>query len=178
MREAVHSLPVQVVALAAAPQRLVPMPGHLIAEGVHRVAVAGHRVVVVVPAQDAGEPVSLLRDGLMRAPPRLGLDRTQLCSHPLRVGDALDQEASVRRLRADVREAEESERFRLAQAAPLAVASSEPPELDQPRLLRCQLQTEPREPATKVVKEPLRIVLMLEADDVVVGLCRVASYAE
>jgi hypothetical protein len=63
LREAVHSLPVQAGALAAAPQRLVPVPGHLIAEGVHRLAVAGHRVVVVVPAKDAGEPVSLLGMG-------------------------------------------------------------------------------------------------------------------
>ena len=38
----------------------------------------------------------------------------------------------------------------------------EPPELDQPRLVRMQLQPELREPLTKLGEEPLRIVLMLE----------------
>jgi hypothetical protein len=53
-----------------------------------------------------------------------------------------------------------------------------PSELDQPRLLRCQLQRELREPLAKVCEEPLRVFTVLEARDVVVGLCRVPSYAE
>jgi hypothetical protein len=42
-----------------------------------------------------------------------------------------------------------------------------PPELDQPRLVRMQLQPEPRQPLAKIGPEPLRILLVLEPDRVV-----------
>src|SRR6266704_6245722 len=51
--QAVNALPVQAGALAAAPQRLVPVPCHLGAERRHRLAVAGHGVVGAVPSHHA-----------------------------------------------------------------------------------------------------------------------------
>ena len=68
--------------LAAAPQRLAPVPGHLVAEGLDRLAVAGHRVVGHVPAHHAGQPSALLRDGLVQAPPELVFNLLQLRPHP------------------------------------------------------------------------------------------------
>ena len=49
-----------------------------------------------------------------------------------------------------MREPEKLERLRLAEAMRLAVTGSVAPELDQPRLLDIQLQTEPREPVAKL----------------------------
>ena len=44
----------------------------------------------------------------------------------------------------------------------LSVLGSEPPKLDQPRLLVRQLQVELREPLAKIGEEPLGVVTMLE----------------
>jgi hypothetical protein len=51
-------------------------------------------------------------------------------------------------------------------------------ELDEPRLVGMQLQVELRKSLTKIDKEPLRIRLILEPGDKVVGLCRGPDYAE
>ena len=62
-----------------------------------------------------------------------------------------------------------SERLRFALSPRGPVPGSVPPELDQSRLVRVQLQPEPREPLVKVAQEPLRILLVLEPDGDVVG---------
>ncbi len=67
-------------------------------------------------------------------------------------------------------EAEEVERLGLGLSARASVLGREASELDQPRLLGRQLQAEPREPVAKIGQEPLRIALVLEPDDVVVGV--------
>src|SRR5579862_9743269 len=103
-------------------------------------------------------------------PPLLDLafQRSELGAHPFGVGDPLELEASFLGLRADVREAEELERLRLADSSPLAVRGGGPPELDQPRLVGVQLQSELREPAAKVGPEPLGVLPMLESHHQVV----------
>src|SRR6266852_714214 len=121
IRQAVHALPVQAGALAAAPQRLVPVPCHLGAERRHRLAVAGHGVVSAVPSHHAAQPPPLLRDRLMHALPQLVLDLCQLRPHPFRDRDTPHPEAPVPHLRANVREAEEVERLRFPGAPLLPV---------------------------------------------------------
>src|SRR6266542_5274856 len=105
----------------------------------------------------------------MPASHQLGLDLAQLRLQPLRLGDALELKASVAGLPADVREAQEPERLRLAESPLLSSLGGEPAELDQARLLGGQLQVELRKPAAKLGEEPLGVITMLEADDVVVG---------
>ena len=61
------------------------------------------------------------------------------------------------------------ERLRLGDPAALSVSGGEPSELDQPRLLRMQLQTELREPLAEIGKEPLSVLAMLKARHVVIG---------
>jgi hypothetical protein len=51
-------------------------------------------------------------------------------------------------------------------------------ELDQPRLLGVQLQAELRESFAQLSPQPLRVFPVLETHHEVIGLCRVASYAE
>lgn len=64
--------------LVAALQRPVPAPGHLDAEGMHGVIVAGHGVIPLVPGYHAGQPFPLLRDGLVPASHDLVFDHLQL----------------------------------------------------------------------------------------------------
>jgi hypothetical protein len=61
-----------------------------------------------------------------------------------------------------MREAQEIERLRLAQAAACPVPGGVPPELDQPRLARVQFQPELREPAAQLVQEPVSVLPVLE----------------
>ena len=92
-----------------------PVPHCLGTERVERPLIARHAVVVGAPAKDAGEPASLLRHGPVAAAQQLAPEGAQLHPRPLRVGDALQHEASVSRRRADMREAKEVERLRLAE---------------------------------------------------------------
>src|ERR1019366_305351 len=118
-------------------------------ERAERLAVVGHGVVVLVPGQNAGEPASLFGDRVMHPTPHLGLDRVQLGAHLLLARDPLEPKPPAPVLPADVREAQEIERLRLGDPTAESVSGGEPSELDQPRLLRMQLQPELREPAAK-----------------------------
>src|SRR6266508_1622064 len=67
IRVAAHLLPVHAVSLAAAPQRPVPVPRELVAEGRHLVDVARDRVVGEVASHHRPEPASLCLDGPVAA---------------------------------------------------------------------------------------------------------------
>src|SRR5690349_16240454 len=73
------------------------------------------------------------------------------------------------RLPADMREPKELKRLRLAEPTRRAIPASMPPELDQPRLLSVQLQTEFREPVAKVSPEPFSVFPMLKSHHEVIG---------
>src|ERR1700686_5085593 len=76
--EAPHPLPGQPAALTATPKRFEPVLDDPFAEGAERLDVVGHRVVVVVPLQDAGEPATLLWNGLVHTPRHLALTASSL----------------------------------------------------------------------------------------------------
>src|SRR2546421_1107281 len=92
------------------------MPGRLVAESLHRVDVAGHGVISLVPTHHSRQPPPLLRNGLMPTTHELVLDLAQLRPHPLRDGDTPQPEPPVPRLPADMRKAQEVERLRLTLA--------------------------------------------------------------
>src|SRR5918995_6727245 len=106
----------------------------------------------------------------MPASHELGLNPAQLRTQPLLARDPLKLEPPVPRLRADVREPEKLERFRLRESARLSALSGEPPKLDQPRLALVQPQIELREPLAKTSPEPLGVPTMLESHHEVVRI--------
>jgi len=75
-------------------------------KGTERLTVAGHRVIVVVPLQDPGEPAPLFGDRVMHPSPQLGLDRVQLRAHLLLARDPFEHEPPAPVLRTDMRKAE------------------------------------------------------------------------
>src|SRR6185295_13800843 len=99
----------------------------------------------------------LLGDGLMPTSAELGLHLAQLPPHPPSHRPPSKQETSGPRLRANVREAEEVERFRLAETMPGAVRSGGAPELEQTGLVGVQLQGELCESLAKLLEEPLGV---------------------
>src|SRR5918994_6843573 len=116
-----HTLPGHVSLLAAPAESTLPKTGDLMVEGFEGIEVQGHSVVVDVPADDRGQPSPHLRDGIMPALPKLAVDLLQLRPQPLPHGQPQHNEASLPRLPADVREAEEVERLGLAPSVPLPV---------------------------------------------------------
>src|ERR1019366_3840553 len=102
----VHPRPGQIPALlATAPQRVEPVPGHLVTESRYPLAAAGHGAVRPVSAQHAGQPAALHRDGLMPASPGLGFHLGKPGPHPFRDRDPPHPEPPAPRPRADMREA-------------------------------------------------------------------------
>src|SRR5262249_58811336 len=97
------------------------------------------------------------------------LDLFQLGLHPFRVGLPPYPEPPVLRPRTDVREAQKRERLRLAQAPTCPALSRVPAELNQPGLVRVQLQTVLRQPLAKLDQEPLGFVPAFKPDNEVVG---------
>src|SRR5487761_1623974 len=163
-----EALPGHPTALASAPQRLPPVPSHLIAKGRHRVDAAWHRVVGEMSSHHACQPSPLLGDGPVPASPKLGFHLLQLRPQPPFDGDAPEPESPVPRLPADVGEAQEIERLRLCKAPLSPVRRRKAAELDKAGLVRVQLQAELRKPLTKIIEEPFRITEVLEPDHEVV----------
>ena len=60
------SCPREPVFLAAALERVVPVPGYLVPEETHRLVITVHRVIALVPGDHAGKPSSLLGDGKLQ----------------------------------------------------------------------------------------------------------------
>ena len=71
-----------------------------------------------------------------------------------------------------MREPQEYEGFWLSLATPLPVSEGKPPELDQPRLVRMQFQTELHQPFLKITQESLGVSPVLKAQHNVIGITR------
>src|SRR5204862_1995789 len=98
----------------------------------------------------------------------LVIDLVKLGPHPFLDRDALQPELSAPALSADVREAQEVERVRLAEPTLRPIRGGEPPELDKARLVGIQLQGELREALAEVPQELLSVTQMLEPDHEVI----------
>ncbi len=170
LRVATHPLPVEAVSLAAAPERPVPEPHDLGSEGLYLVDVAGHRVVGEMTSHHAREPASLCFEGPMASSHQQGSDLAQLRRHSLRDRLSQDQEAPVLGRRAVVREAQELERLRPAEAPLLALLGGEPPEADQARLLGIESQAKLGQALRQVSPEPLRVRAMLKPQHDIIGV--------
>jgi len=67
-------------------------------------------------------------------------------------------------------EPQEYEGFRFSLAAPFSISEGKPSELDQPRLVRMQFQTELHQPFLEITQKPLGVRPILKAQHNVVGI--------
>src|SRR3954452_21487773 len=158
-------LPRRSVLLTAAPERTPPQADDMEPEGSECLDVGRHRVVGEVAGDDLLQPVPLFRDRLVQSPPHLLLDLLELCRHAVAAGFPMDPEVAPSRGAADEGETQESEGFRLAEAAPLAVAGRLTAQLHRPGPLRMARAREFLKPVTHHVEEPTGVGLVLKADD-------------
>ena len=122
-----------------------------------------------MPTHYARQPSSLFRDREVRATPEFGFHLSELRPHPSPHRLALEQEPSLPRSPANMRETEEVERLRLSKLPPAPISVRMPTELNQTGLVSVKLEMEPRETLAERLLEPLGIATMLEADHDVVG---------
>ena len=122
-------------------------------------------------AHHASEPAAGGNDLIVQSPAEHFPDRPEPRPHPLADWLAPEDEAgAVASGATEVGEPEEVERLRLAETTSSACRDRTLAELDQPRLLRVQAEPEAGEPLLEIGKEPLRILPVLEADDLVIGI--------
>jgi len=165
---ALHPAPRQVVLLAAATQGPPPQPSHCLAESTERRAVHRDPVVPDMAPNDSPEIGALLRDGKMQAVPQLRFHFLELGLPPRTHRLPQHREATRPRLRAAMREAEETEGLGLPVAPPSPGLVGEPAKLEEARLVRVQLQAESIEPVAQLSPELHGVLPMLESDDEVV----------
>ena len=94
----------------------------------------------------ASQPFALFRDGLVPTLPELVFDLPQLRPHSLRDRDPPQPEPSMLGLPTEMREPKEIERLRLPETTSRSAPGGMPSELDQPGLVRVQLQPKLRKP--------------------------------
>jgi hypothetical protein len=102
---------------------------------------------------------------------KLDLNGFELRGHPLCRRDSPDSKSSATpEVPAMMREPQEYEGFRFSLATPFSVSEGKPPELDQPRLVRMQFQTELHQPFLKITQESFGVSPVLKAQHNVIGI--------
>jgi hypothetical protein len=122
-----------------------------------------------VTLHHASQPFALFRDGLVPTLPELVFDLPQLRPHSLRDRDPPQPEPSMLGLPTEMSEPKEIERLRLPETTSRSAPGGMPSELDQPGLVRVQLQPKLRKPLTKVGPEPPRVLLVLETHSEIIS---------
>jgi hypothetical protein len=93
-------------------------------------------MVLVVTQHNRSKPRTDFGRTVMLPALKFSLDSFQLRDHPLLSRDPPDGECSRGELPTEMGETKKGEGFWLSLVTLLAVSSGEPPELDQPRLIR------------------------------------------
>jgi hypothetical protein len=128
------------------------------------VGVSRYRMVVEVALHDRSEPFAGERNRIVQAVTKLLLEFQQFGSHPLPDGLTLYGKVSVPVLPADMREAQEIKRFRLAFPSSFPVLLGKPPELDPARLVWVKFQPEPPQPFPKCLQKSFRVGPLLKSE--------------
>src|SRR2546422_696128 len=164
-----HAVPRQVLPLTATAQNRPPKVPHGLAERAERRTIHGYTVVAGVAQDDRAQVGTLLRDGRVQALPQFGVHRPQLGLPPLAHRLSQHRGPAFPRLPAAMREAQkvEGSRFPLATLSPISFRIAT--ELDDPRFVVMQSQSELRQTLAQLREKLLRLPTILKAHDEVVG---------
>src|SRR6266851_1146327 len=141
--EAPHAVPKDASVLAASRQRAMPEPSHLEPKDPQRVLVQGHSVVPDVSTHHRLQPFALVGDGFVHASLKFGFHLVQLRLQSLAYRLPQHRKPPIAPLlHADVRKAQEVERFRFPFPTPLPLVDRIRTELQKSRFLGMQFQVE------------------------------------
>src|ERR1700726_1312103 len=138
VREPVDPVPSRAVLLAAPRERAPPEHHDMVPKRCRGVKVFGPRVIGKEPCPHLPQPLSLARDRIVHPAPELLLDLPHLGPLTVASGPPKEQEPAAPRPAADMGEAKEVERFRLAKPRPFPLLRRPAAELDQTGLVRMQ----------------------------------------
>src|SRR5262245_56111320 len=137
VKDRCRSIPRQRPLLAAATENPVPQSTQTPTKDTELIQISRDRVVSVVTDDNLLDPCTDLGNRFVHPVTQLRINCTQLRDHPLphRL-PSNDERAVAPPLPAVVREAQEGERFGFSLSTLLSILDCEPPELDQPCLVR------------------------------------------
>jgi len=168
LSQSAHSGPIGPALLSPASECPAPESYHPITKYTESAQVSWDRVVVEVTLYDRLEPFPRLRRRIVHTRSQLLLDFLQLGCHALGDRFALEGEFLILSLPADMREAQEAERFGLAFSSLLPVEFSKSSELDPARLIWMQFQSKVLQPFREMFPEAVCVGLILKPQDDVV----------
>ena len=167
--QAVHASPGD-VALTTTAQGVSPHPGHFTFELHEAWPVSRNTKVAAMPSHHGFEVFPLLHDGLVHAGSHFQLERLKFAPQSLGTGLAQYLELALFGFAAAMREAQEVKGLRFALSSAADVASGVAPELDQPRLVWMQRQTEGLQALGYCSLKRLRVANELKACNPVIGV--------
>ena len=168
--EAIETRPVEPVTLAPAQQGMPPCAANLGAEAIQSQQVRWDCMVLEVAIQDPLKPRTNNRYRFVPPLVELLADRGQSCTHTLLGRQPHDLELSFSVRPATMREPKEVERLRSALPPPAPPLSRKTTELNQPRLIRVQAQSELGQPFPQFLQEGSRCPHLLKAHHTVIGI--------
>jgi hypothetical protein len=118
-----HPCPRDPSLLAASSKRAPPQVGDVVSEDGHCPSIRRHRVIVEVAVDHKPQPLSLIRNWLVHAPPQLLFYHLELRSHAVSPGFPFDLELARASFPADEGEAQEVEGLRFAEPARRSAAN-------------------------------------------------------
>ncbi len=128
-------------------------------------------MVLVITDDNPPEPFADLAGTVMLPALKLGLNGFELRNHPLRRRDPPDGKGSATpEMPTIMSEPQEYEGFWFPRATPFSISEGKPSELNQPRLVLMQFQTELHQPLPKITQEPLGVSPILKAQHNVIGV--------
>ena len=134
--EPVHAFPREAMFVAASFQHMKPHLSEASVKCLKRPVVAGHAVVLVVPAQHRTEPVSRLGYRRMKSSAQFQLEDGQLGPQTFGYRLASDTEASPTRARADVSKPKKRKGLRFTVSAPQTIGPGIPAKFNEPGFVR------------------------------------------
>lgn len=164
-----HPNPGQMAFLAAALKHSPPDPSECHAKVANRHCIHRYPVVMHVAKENRAHIGAHLRDGLVHAPTKLGLNLPKLGLPPRAHRLSKHRELPPARLSAAVRKSQEVEGLGLALASALPVFSRMSAELNQARLLGMKFQPKTSQPFPKLAQKPLSILSVFETNHKVIG---------
>lgn len=139
-----------------------------IAKIAHRLAVARHSKISVVPVNHRFEPLSCFRDGIMHADYKLSFNRLHFRMHPLLYRLPFNGKLTSSRFTTDMRESEKCASFRFLLLPLTPIFSCKSAKLYESRFLRMQFQPELLESFLQFFHELLGIRAVLKSNNCVV----------
>ena len=136
VQDAIETIPLHLSALTASDKSTPPQPTYPLHEDAQLSRVTRNGMILVVTQHNLPKPCADLDRTMMLPELKFSLDGFELRDHPLLRCDPPDDEGSGGEPPTEVGETQEREGFRFPFATPLPSPRSEPPELDQPCLIR------------------------------------------